>query len=164
MISKPETEVSVRVRTYKWHRNNLTSELIPAGLSVNCFSDLGEPGWKKISYLFQNRQDTAPAPTIPHFRACNPDLKVSLCDMYLGLTERHFEIRATRSAAWGPYPAGLSLGPPCTLKAQPWAWHTAETQYLLNKQNNLNSEDFSHYYRLYHFQLSEEAESQSYHL
>lgn len=77
VISRPETVVSVRARTYKWHGNNLTSELmIPASLSVNCFSDLGELGWKKISYLFQNRQDTALAPTIPHFKS-----RVELADV-----------------------------------------------------------------------------------
>lgn len=37
--------------------SHLTSELIPASLSLNWFSHLGVLGWKNIAHLFRNRQE-----------------------------------------------------------------------------------------------------------
>lgn len=55
MISKPESVVSFSTKSYKGHGNNLTGELIPASLSLNCFSDLGELCWKKIAHFFRKQ-------------------------------------------------------------------------------------------------------------
>lgn len=56
MLPKPEIVVYIRVRSYKRHGNHLHSELISASLPRNCFSDLGDLGWKESAHLFTNRQ------------------------------------------------------------------------------------------------------------
>lgn len=139
MLSKPEIVVSFRTKSYKGHGNNLTSELIPASLSLNCFSDLGELCWKKIAHFFRKQARES------SYTSHSELPKQSGADWYTLCTQKDLD-QDLNCMLCCLRPQGSVWVPDAPSRAQPCAWHMAEIQHLLNKQSNSNSEDLSHDY------------------